>query len=103
MNNNKTFFNICDKLAVVTHSPATALLVKGRGSRAMDNPLTHRNRHRHFWSNFFRRQQPDVGSYRTTALCMATCRVIGQESAEAIVGMEAAILDGMVVGNEPGE
>jgi carbonic anhydrase/acetyltransferase-like protein (isoleucine patch superfamily) len=34
---------------------------------------------------------------------MATCRVIGQESAEAIVGMEAAILDGMVVGNEPGE
>ena len=50
------------------------------------------------------RDLPDVGSYRTTALCMATCRVIGQEeSAEAIVGMEAAILDGMVVGNEPGE
>jgi len=34
---------------------------------------------------------------------METRHVIGQESAETIVGMEAAILDGMVDGNEPGE
>ena len=46
---------------------------------------------------------PDVGSYCTTAHVMETRHVIGQESAEAIVGMEAAILDGMVDGNEPGE
>ena len=29
----------------------------------------------------------DVGSYSTTALCLATFRVIGQESAGAIVGI----------------
>ncbi|MDO9586074.1 MAG: hypothetical protein Q7I93_06285 [Syntrophales bacterium] len=39
----------------------------------------------------------------STAPCMATCRVIGQESAEAIVGMETIILDGVVGGNEPGK
>ena len=34
---------------------------------------------------------------------MATYKVIGQESAEAIVCMETTTLDGMVGGNEPGE
>jgi len=33
---------------------------------------------------------------------MATCRVIGQESAEAILGAEVGI-DGMAIGNEPGK
>jgi len=34
---------------------------------------------------------------------MATCRVIGQESAAAIVGMETIIHGGMMDGNEPGK
>jgi hypothetical protein len=44
-----------------------------------------------------------VGSYFATALCLATGGVIGQESAEAIVGMEPTTLGGVVGGNEPGE
>jgi hypothetical protein len=35
-----------------------------------------------------------------TAPCMATYRVIGQESAEAILGVDT-VNDGMTVGNEP--
>ena len=44
-----------------------------------------------------------MGSYSATAPYVATYRVIGQESAKAIVCMETITLDGMVGGNEPGE
>lgn len=37
----------------------------------------------------------------STAPCMATYRVIGQESAEAIAGMETTTLGGMVAGEAP--
>ena len=37
---------------------------------------------------------------RKTAPCMATCRVIRQKSAEAIVGVDV-VIDGMTIGNEP--
>ncbi|MBU3948951.1 MAG: hypothetical protein KJ826_12130 [Proteobacteria bacterium] len=36
---------------------------------------------------------------RKTALCMATCRVIRQKSAEAIVGADI-VIGGMTSGNE---
>ena len=37
------------------------------------------------------------------ALCVATCRVFEQESAEAIVGAGNHHAGGVVPGNEPGE
>jgi len=39
----------------------------------------------------------------TAALCVATCRVFEQESAEAILGVGNHHAGGMVLGNEPGE
>ena len=39
----------------------------------------------------------------SAAPCVATCRVIGQESAEAIVGAGRLPTEASEIGNEPGE